>query len=293
MKIKVFIFLIVITNVCKAQPPWRAKLYVNFLDSNNQTVIDTVWFGFDSLGAEGYQEGLDIIDTNLQWNKVYGSDEIIKNQYNTSCPNMRTNIVSHTLGYTWFKFFALGNIKSIGWDSSDFNYMVDSGFRMTYVYINSLNGYIGFFDAKNMSIRGEWIDSPGTIERPVSYYITPPLDAIPQVSLSSFCNSLLPFNSNGFRFDIVVRTGPTMLNSLSKGKVLSKLVKYDATNKKLFWDETFNPTSIKIYNSYGACIEQQINISSQHTELNNLHNGMYFIHIKGEQYDQILKIIIL
>lgn len=293
MKINVFIFLIVITYVCKAQPPWRAKLYVNFLDTNNQTIIDTVWFGFDSLGAEGYQEGLDIIDTNLQWNKVYGSDEIIKNQYNTSCPNMRTNIVSHTLGYTWFKFFALGNIKSIGWDSSDFNYMVDSGFRLTHATVSSLSGWIVGYHISKMNIKSEWVDSPGTPEIPIAFFNTPPFEVIMEEELSSFCTSLLPINRLGFRFDIIIRTGPTMFNSLTEGKVLSKLVKYDATNKKLFWDETFIPTSINIYNTHGSLIQESLSSENQNIELKDLNIGMYFVHIKGEQYEQILKIIIL
>jgi hypothetical protein len=275
-----------------AQPPWRAKLFVNFIDSNNQTVTDTVWFGFDSLGAEGYQPGLDVIDTNLQWNRVYGSDDLIMNQFNTSCPNLRTNIVSHSLGYTWFKFFALGNIKSIGWDSSDFNYIVDSGFRMTYVYINSLNGYIGFYDATKMSIRGEWIDSPGTIDSPVSYFVSPPLNAIAEQPLYYYCSKDIPFNSDGYRFDLVIRTGPTMLNNVNEKRRIEKQARFDAMNRRIYWDIDLNPDLIQVYNMQGELIrEMQIEDITQ-VDLNDLNNGVYFVLIKSQQYYQTLKIIV-
>ena len=82
MKLKILLCLMLLSSVCSAQPPWRAKLFVHFLDSNNQIVTDTVWFGCDSLGAEGFQSGLDVIDTSLQWNKVYSADELIKTKFN-------------------------------------------------------------------------------------------------------------------------------------------------------------------------------------------------------------------
>ena len=105
----------------QAQKPWRAKLFVHFLDSNNQIVTDTVWFGADSLGDAGYQPGLDVIDTNLQWNKVYSSDELIKVQCNTDCANLKVNIEKFTKNIT-LDFFCLGNPVSISWDTLDFFY---------------------------------------------------------------------------------------------------------------------------------------------------------------------------
>jgi hypothetical protein len=287
----IIIICCLLFQTLQAQPPWRAKLYVNFLDSNNQIVKDTVWFGFDSLGAEGYQSGLDVIDTNLQWNTVYGSDDLIMNQFNTSCPNLRNNIVSHTMGYTWFKFFALGNIKSIGWDSSDFIFQIDSNNRMTHAYINSLNGYIGFPDATKMSIRGEWIDSPGTIDSPVTFFVNQPLYAISDEPLYYHCSKYIPFNTVGYRFDLIIRTGPTMLNHINEKRGAIKQVRFDAMNRRIYWDNDLNPDLIQVYNMQGLLI-LEIHINNMtYADLNELNNGMYFLLIKVQQHYQTLKII--
>ena len=50
--------LFTITNSTQAQTPWRAKIIGHFWDHDSQAVfLDTLWFGCDSLGDEGYQQG--------------------------------------------------------------------------------------------------------------------------------------------------------------------------------------------------------------------------------------------
>jgi len=81
MKIKILLCLMLLSSVCSAQAPWRAKLFFHFLDSNNTIVTDTVWFGCDSLGDIGFQQGLDVFDTIVKPNKVLGFDSLVQIQY--------------------------------------------------------------------------------------------------------------------------------------------------------------------------------------------------------------------
>ncbi len=94
MKTGFIILTLCIVQTAAAQPPWRARLYVHFKDSNNTILSDTVYFGLDSLGGDRLQVGLDVIDTNVLQNKVYSSDALIKQQFNTDCANLKTNILS-------------------------------------------------------------------------------------------------------------------------------------------------------------------------------------------------------
>jgi len=145
MKVIVFIFLIVITNVCKAQAPWRAKLFVHFLDSNNQIVTDTVWFGCDSLGDIGYQENLDVIDTLAKTNKAFGFDSVVQIQFNTNCINVKYDIQAFKKGLFKFDIYTFGTVTSISWDTSDFIYN-DSLYKIRGVRLWSSNSYLAAID---------------------------------------------------------------------------------------------------------------------------------------------------
>jgi hypothetical protein len=153
MKIKTVIFLIMLSSICSAQAPWRAKLFVHFLDSNNTIVTDTVWFGCDSLGDIGFQQGLDVIDTGLKWNKVYSADDIVKSQFNTDCGNLKTNIREFKKDISFF-FYAIGNPIAISWDTLDYYYR-DSVFPLVYIELESLSGYLNTLDAVKFDIGGD------------------------------------------------------------------------------------------------------------------------------------------
>ena len=62
MKIFYTILLFSISFFCFSQNfPWNAKFIISY--PLNPAIADTVWFGCDTAGADGYQVGLDIIDT--------------------------------------------------------------------------------------------------------------------------------------------------------------------------------------------------------------------------------------
>lgn len=140
------LFGLLLSQNVTAQKPWRAKLFVHFLDSNNQIVTDTVWFGADSLGDIGYQPGLDVIDTAITRYKVLGVDSIVQLEYNTGCLNLKQNIQHIKKGNIDFKLYALGRVVAISWDTLDFIYKSDTNYWLTSAYLISNNAYLGAID---------------------------------------------------------------------------------------------------------------------------------------------------
>lgn len=146
-KILLLTFVLLTVNSF-AQKPWRAKLFVHFLDSNNKAVTDTIWFGLDKQGDEGYQEGLDVFDTVDTVNKILSHDSLVQNQFNTDCGNLKTNIKKLKYGETRFDFYAMGRIISMSWDTTDFLFDDSlNNFYLSFAILNPKNGYIGAIDA--------------------------------------------------------------------------------------------------------------------------------------------------
>lgn len=121
--------LLSIAKSTQAQTPWRAKIIGHFWDHDSQTVfLDTLWFGCDSLGDEGYQQGLDEIDTSFKLNAWYIRDVAIKNQlgilYNY---NTRKNIkaFNYSQPIVW-QTGENGTLIKISWDTNDFKYQYKS-----------------------------------------------------------------------------------------------------------------------------------------------------------------------
>jgi hypothetical protein len=90
-----------------AQKPFRFKLIAYFEDISDFSIhTDTLYFGCDNLGGEGYQDGLDILDTVMKPNSWYVVDTIIKKQLNlNSSLNTKKNIKN------------FGFNKGIGWQT--------------------------------------------------------------------------------------------------------------------------------------------------------------------------------
>lgn len=85
-----------------AQKPFRFKLIAYFEDVSDFSIhTDTLYFGCDSLGGEGYQIGLDILDTVMKPNSWYVVDTIIRSQLNlSSSVNTRRNIKNFAFNST-------------------------------------------------------------------------------------------------------------------------------------------------------------------------------------------------
>lgn len=125
MKTLFFPLLLFLAFTCNAQSPWRAKLIIYFEDSASNLHPDTIWFGCDSLGADGFQEELDVFDTrNPQMNQVTGFDSVTNIQFPGK--TLRTNIKAFAFdkGFS-FQVKCNGTVKYIKWDSLEFKYQSD------------------------------------------------------------------------------------------------------------------------------------------------------------------------
>ena len=267
----------------QAQKPWRAKLFVHFLDSNNQIVTDTVWFGADSLGDVGYQLGLDVIDTNVQWNKVYSSDELIKVQYNTDCANLKTNIIKFEKGNKSFKFFASGYPIALSWDSIDFKYN-DSIFKITYLELTSFNGYIFGTDRQVFRIIG---DSYRIVNGDYVYVgsFVSQIDSIriiKEMSLISDCRTKNEF----FEFSINLIMGPRFGVGIAEINANKEFIVYpNPFNNSLTLKSNLlkKLTKLRIYNSAGRLvIDSYINGSDMTIETTALPPGVYYINFSDD-----------
>ncbi len=125
MKIKFILLLIIFSSICNAQAPWKARLFVHYSeDPTGKTITDTIWFGCDSLGAEGYQAGLDVVDTIFDQNKTFFSDPLAQSQLGLPSPyNLKTNIKAFNKnGTVSYKLIANGWVFALSWDTTDFIY---------------------------------------------------------------------------------------------------------------------------------------------------------------------------
>ncbi|MFN3446103.1 MAG: hypothetical protein ACK44D_10200, partial [Bacteroidia bacterium] len=125
MKTKFTLLFIVFSAICNAQAPWKAKLFVHYYeDPTGKTITDTIWFGCDSLGADGYQAGLDVVDTIFDQNKTLFSDPLAQSQLGLpSQYNLKTNIKAFNQnGTVSYKLMANGWVFALSWDTTDFIY---------------------------------------------------------------------------------------------------------------------------------------------------------------------------
>jgi hypothetical protein len=277
-------FLVSITTF--AQAPWRAKLFVHFKDSNNNIVTDTVWFGCDSLGDMGYQAGLDIIDTNLQYNHIYSTDNIIKTQYGTDCANLKTNIIGFKKKESSFTFYAIGNPISMSWDTMDFRYF-DSTYRLSLIEIRPVNGYVNGIDGLYYTIAQD------------NYYIIGGKYIYNRFRMSKDSIRLLPeslldecnFSKMIFSFSINIYMGWLNVGYREESNYMNGIFYPNPFSSKIFIEQAIlEPMELTIFSSEGK-IEYTHNIISNKTAIDteDLKPGIYFIQLSNSITNQNYK----
>ena len=250
--------LILCTTIAQAQVPWRAKLFVHF-STSNEFVTDTIWFGCDSLGAEGYQEGLDQLDTILNENKVFFEDEIVRNQLglNTSY-NLNNSIKAFKKnGEVTFRIQAFGQVEAISWDTNDFIYN-SKDFELYSCGIRGIGCYLGLWDRTQHAL----------------------LTREGQNRFFGRKDSLIILQGFDMLIDLIIRlkdttTGLTVNNNSTLGASFQNPVINNKLEVTLLQNE-YNEVSI--YNQLGQIVWQQAITQTQHTwDVSTLTNGIYFI----------------
>lgn len=283
INILVLISCLMLSSLLQAQPPWRAKLFVHFLDSNNQIATDTVWFGCDSLGAEGYQVNLDSLTTKLQWNKVYCADDVVKNQFSTDCANLKQNIIGFKKQKSSFRFYAFGKPISMSWDTLDFRYF-DSSFKLSNIDILPVNGFVHEIDGKGWGIGGDSYVKIGN-----NYYYQgfscnkiDSIRVLPETLING-CN----ITSDGFVFDIEIYIGWWDFTGFDDLFAASSVTAYpNPFNNKIFIENdspNFKTEKVAMYDINGNEIISSVLAGKNEMETSEIKPGLYFLYILNDQ----------
>jgi hypothetical protein len=292
MKLKILLLIIILafTTCVFAQKPWRAKLFVHFIDSNNKIVTDTIWVGLDSLGDDGYQEGLDLFDTVGSVNKILSHDSLVQNQFNTDCGNLKYNIKKMKYGETRFDFYAMGRVMSMSWDTADFLFDDNlNKYYLSYAKLTPQNGYIGNIDGKYLGLLSRFKDK--------NYIYRDSVYAINESPLF-YCNRQLSV----FAFSLMV----TFVNELwNVGVKQSKETNFlispnpfnDIVNISFKNDVLHNKLNLKVHAITGKIVKETCltcNGNDANIDLSDLDEGIYILSIEDEtnrkvSYHKIIK----
>ena len=259
MKNVLTILLFLLSLNLFAQAPWRAKLYVHFNLGFNQSITDTIWFGCDSLGNEGYQEGLDQLDTIFNENKVFFEDAIVKNQLGLNTPyNLNTSIKGFKNGEITFNVQTFGPTESLSWDTLDFFY--DSSlYHLSSVFIKCFGCNLDAWEIEEFIIMGRHPNEP--------------------IQFSDY-DSIGVLGGADARFNIVVKFRDTATGLTEKnGMANNVFIQNPVINDKLevtFLQNKYN--GVSIYNQLGQLVWQQTITQSKHVwDVSTLPNAIYFI----------------
>ncbi len=284
------ILYLVLVQLVFAQKPWRAKLFIHFLDSNNKAATDTIWFGLDSLGDEGYQEGLDVFDTVGSVNKILSHDSLVQNQFNTDCGNLKYNIKKMKYGETRFDFYAIGGSISMSWDTSDFLYedTLNKYFASNCI-LRSYNGYIGGIDRVQFFLMGT--------QKNKIYFNRDSIEAFGESPLFN-CNRQF----NVFAFSLTVAFFEKLRNnSLNKIENINLTISPNPfkNNVKIVFknDVLSNKLNLKVHTIIGKFLKEtylSVNDGDANIDLADLDEGIYILSIEDEvnrkvSYHKIIK----
>lgn len=107
-----------------AQNPFVLKLIGYFQNPDSSIETDTLYFGFDSLGTEGYQEGLDVIDTLYGINRWHIKDTLTQRQLNTTSPyNSKKSIKAFAYNQrVYWQTHYIGILVGVKYDTTELLY---------------------------------------------------------------------------------------------------------------------------------------------------------------------------
>ena len=276
-KLFLLLFLISSLTITYAQlPPWNTKFVVYHPDG----YTDTLWIGCDENATDGYDEGLDIIDTSFHYPlAIRGYSEELENDsaYGT-CVNLKKDV--RGFGYpAVFTFYILhGEIGAeenvyLGWDSSDCIYNFES-IKINYIKVSSSNGYLEGIDNSEILLFGiNDLDSSDVI-----FHYN---DSIKVISESS------AFECNPSNF--VVKLQLTVnLKDYSIGisdqwfNCTSKIYP-SFTHDFITIEIAFPKMNLFVYDTTGKLVKYYLLENFENTiSLKDLNNGIYYFELQGE-----------
>jgi len=141
-------------------PDWQAYLLVDQTWNGN---TDTIWFGLDYDATNGYDAGLDFMDTIFSYPlAIRLQNGQVQADSNTCAANMRRDIKAFAPEVTWDVFVKADTFTAdenlpidsnffLRWDTAQFNYS-DGQYELLYAYLNTSTGYINGIDGEEACI---------------------------------------------------------------------------------------------------------------------------------------------
>ena len=172
-----FILLFTLEIIHAQTPDWQAYLLVDQPWNGN---TDTIWFGLDYDATNGYDDGLDIMDTTFNYPlAIRLQNGQVQADSNTCAANMRRDIKAFAPEVTWDVFVKADTFTEtyeeyviLRWDTAQFNFS-DGQYFLKYAKVETTTGYIGGIDGTNHclatnvgdcgSAGGGWPDHAGLI----------------------------------------------------------------------------------------------------------------------------------
>lgn len=247
-----------LSSICSAQAPWRAKFIIWFEGPNQTLIPDTVWFGCDSVATDGYQAELDVVSDSLLFNQACFVEDVLPGKYfKRNIKGFKKNEVIK------FDFISKGKVRFIVWDSLEFSYSIDTMF-MFYAEIEAGNNIS--FDVSHNSGMLLYL-SPGSSQS--GYYYNDSIEVLE--------------GGGGLRFDInILFKDSSMFNS---NPYIHKQSPFCVTSGQDFLvikNDNLIKSKLQIFNINGLEVKS-INISEAFTVMStfDFSEGVYLLHIQG------------
>lgn len=260
-------------------PNWNAK----FIVTNPSAAKDTVWIGCSEFGDNGYQDTLDIIDTDFFGPvSVRSFDDQVEDEFSFgTCTNLRKDVkgfmsgveITYTL-YALSNEYPIDNNFFISWDTLDFIYN-ESGFHLTYAYLESELGYLSGIDGYIYSLfHVEIVDGDTINEFSNDYTEMYPIDTITECSNGNWA---LKVNVHVF-FNVY----PVSISDNSQGE---PFILFPNPVSSRLYIQNINAAkkiNIKVYNTDGRLVfSNDLDAASEVVtlDLEGLTAGIYFVQI--------------
>lgn len=266
MKFKFILLFITFSVICNAQASWKAKLFVHYYeDPTGKTITDTIWFGCDSLGADGYQAGLDVVDTIFEQNKTLFSDPLAQSQLGLpSQYNLKTNIKAFNKnGTVSYKLMAYGWVFALSWDTTDFMYE-QPDFRLIGASLKCYGCNIGTWERYSYGIFGSYDDG------------TPTFGGRDSVDI---------LTGNNMQFDIILYFKDTNTVGLNEFPLNFTLNQNPVHNEIVLHFKEHITGNITLTNNLGKVVYSS-NLQNQikyNFDVTNLVSGLYYLSVSNNQ----------
>ena len=267
------LLLFTLTNTYAQLPPWNTKFVVYHPDG----YTDTLWIGCDENATNGYDEGLDIVDTSFQYPlAIRGySEEIENDSAFGNCVNLKKDVKGFD-NPVIFTFYVLhdeitgtGFPAQIGWDTTDFKYGYED-YKIDQAYLTSEYGYVGGIDATFWLIMNRNNEDTSDVSFP-----TQPIDVVPE-------NSVYECSPQDYIVKVTASVFFANYTVNINERDFKGIVYPNPVAEKLFIEiNSQQPFLYRMTDLSGRTLLQSSNLSYKNVEIeiNELNEGLYILQL--------------